>query len=319
MDFNKVNIPGLGLFALDQHPANYTDNKLKLSPPFSRIQFHTFEDSDFNISKLLIRAGLDREMALGIEKFYETKALYAKESNTPFELEGLGKVISTTFLPENEAIFNVFEGLEPISLSALPSGMKNIIHDEAYLYELQKSQSYREKPSFLSQYLWPMTIGLVAIFVILFWLFSPKTPQQIENLNQETDIPKIDVVDTLIAEDTITDNDFTKADTSTFVASDLKKNHQTPSTAKPSDESKPIVKVHADQCVIIVGAFKNATYAKRMEKSISKKGYQVYSSDHQGLKRVGIRFDCKETSPDDFKAKIRTQFNREAWSLSDTI
>jgi hypothetical protein len=315
-----VNVPGLGLFALDQHTANYTDNKLKLSPPFSRIQFHTFEDSDFNISKLLIRAGLNREMALGIEKFYETKALHAKESNTPFELEGLGKVISTTFLPENEALFNVFEGLEPISLSPLPSGVKNIIHDEAYLYELQKSQSYREEPSFLSQYLWPMTIGLVALIVILFWLFSPKTLQLKENLNQKTDIPKLDVIDSLLAEDTIiTDNDFTKSDSSTLVASDLKKNLQNPTTEKPLDESKPIGKVQVDQCVIIVGAFKNATYAKRMEKSISKKGYQVYSSEHQGLKRVGVRFDCKETSPDDFKAKIRTQFNREAWSLSDTI
>ena len=110
LDFSKVNIPGLGLFALEHLPAELSSDKQHLIPPTSRIQFNVFEDTRFNISKLLIEAGLDATLSLGIEKYYQTQVKIAQENDLPFVLEGLGKVISTSFLPDDDAIFNIYNG-----------------------------------------------------------------------------------------------------------------------------------------------------------------------------------------------------------------
>lgn len=319
LDFRKVNIPGLGLFALEHLPAELSLDKQKLNPPSSRIQFNVFEDTRFNISKLLIEAGLDAGLSHGIEKYYEAQAKISQDNDVPFVLEGLGKVIATSFLPDDDSLFNIYDGLEQIKVSPLASGFKNIVHDEEYLYNLAKSQSSKDKSSFTSQFLWPFIIALVTLFVILFWIFSPK-PGQINTI-QKPIKDEAELVDTSWVEDTITTIDYNNVDT-LITALDKEKQEKQTSSNKDLNAVEEInnnLKSEDENCIIIVGAFKNTVNAQRMIKNITQKGYQTFTSEHQGLKRVGVRYNCQNISPEAFKAKMRAQFNNEAWSLSDTI
>ncbi len=162
---------------------------------------------------------------------------------------------------------------------------------------------------------------MVTLFFIFFWIFSPKVDQSDPILKPVENKVQIVNIDTLPAEETIMDGDIIDLDTIVAPVDEVKQEEVTP----PKPEIKRVQKInkksHSNDgnCVIIVGAFKDTANAQRMMKNISLKGYNTFTSDHQGLKRVGVRYNCQGISPEAFKTKIRSQFNKEAWSLSDTI
>ena len=72
-------------------------------------------------------------------------------------------------------------------------------------------------------------------------------------------------------------------------------------------------------CVVVIGAFKQQSNADRMIKRISAQGYNTYREYKNGMNRVGISYDCEHSDPDTFRAKVKKQFNKDAWHLHDTL
>lgn len=70
-------------------------------------------------------------------------------------------------------------------------------------------------------------------------------------------------------------------------------------------------------CTIIVGSYANQNNAGRMINRISKMGYEVYTSQYQGMTRVGVEFPCHSKELDGQMEFIKNKFGSSAWLLED--
>lgn len=68
-------------------------------------------------------------------------------------------------------------------------------------------------------------------------------------------------------------------------------------------------------CIIVVGAFGKAKNVLRMMERVEGLGYQVYTSEYNGLTRVGLQFSCKAEELDRYIAEARTKLESKAWYL----
>ena len=195
-----------------------------------------------------------------------------------------------------------------------------IKNDEKYLYYINKIQQTKEK-SFFHYFFWPALISAITMVVILLWLFNDRNHASEQTAN--TSGPEESIHEPLILSDStgMDTNAISQTnDTILFPENaliDLEEDN-IKNEAEPVNNTGQPEKI-GPSCVIIVGAFKNASNANRMIKRITSKGYVVYSGTHNGFKRVGITYDCSTIDPAVFRIKVREQFNSQAWHLHDTI
>lgn len=69
-------------------------------------------------------------------------------------------------------------------------------------------------------------------------------------------------------------------------------------------------------CIIIVGVFKRSKNALRMKQKVEAAGYDSYTEFHNGLERVGLRFECGDEDLVDFIKMIRRKYDTRSWYLS---
>jgi hypothetical protein len=322
MEYGRVFIPSVGTFVLDYAEATL-DRSLKIiSPPSSSLNFTTAADENYQISDLLIETGMSQEHATLLENLIVKDYSVSKEKQIPFELHGLGTLINRVFIEKEAGIFNRYYGLKEVSAIPVPVKATQVIHDKDYLFNLTKGYQTKEKSSFNS-FLWPILISAITILVIVLWFLSDRSTAS-ANKESGTEMNKASDEQIITSDSFETDIDKITfhTDTALFPEKDLVEPDGNPKESKSesipdklSVKSEPI----GPSCVIIVGAFRYSSNANRMLKRLSAKGYVTYSGKHNGLQRVGITYDCSTNDPIIFKAKVREQFNKQAWHLHDTI
>lgn len=78
--------------------------------------------------------------------------------------------------------------------------------------------------------------------------------------------------------------------------------------------------VLAEGCVIIVGSFKKETNAAKMVQQLESKGYESYRElNPNGLKRVGLLFECVDEDLVKFIQNVRKDVEGKAWYLQPQI
>ncbi|MFZ1558715.1 MAG: hypothetical protein WAT37_02265 [Saprospiraceae bacterium] len=324
MEYGRVFIPSVGTFVLDYAEATL-DRSLKIiSPPSSSLNFTTAADENHKISDLLIETGMSQEHATLLENLIVKDYSVSKEKQILFELHGLGTLINRVFIEKEAGIFNRYYGLKEVSAIPVPVKATQVIHDKDYLFNLTKGYQTKENSSFNS-FLWPILISAITILVIVLWFLSDRSAAFTHKVSgTEMNKPSDEQIIASDSFETDIDKITFQTDTALFPEKDL---------VEPDGNTNPIDNKYESvngqtnakngqigpSCVIIVGAFRYSSNANRMLKRLSAKGYVTYSAMHNGLQRVGITYDCSTNDPIIFKAKVREQFNKQAWHLHDTI
>ena len=330
MDHSRVAVPEMGTFILQFDQAFFGNNYEMLYPPKSKLYFSPSVDEQFILSSLLIEDGMLNEDASFIECELVRDYLDAAKKQIPFEFIGLGTLDNNVFKPLNEQHFDRYDGLKGISAKIIQKGV--ILHDESFQYYLKQPITEKNRPN-LYAFFWPSLIAIITILCILFWVISriqvvdlnhdaENTILKEQNTNTEDKMyekldsslaeQKPNVLDTLkdlsISEGIVTKPEKLKGE----VKSDPPIINLPKKTIQNDNEEN-------SKCVVIVGAFRDKKNASKLEAMILAKGYEVFRQDVNGMKRVGVRYNCEKSNPEIFRDKIRRIFNQDAWHLHDTI
>lgn len=321
MSYGRVAIPCVGTFILHPLTATFNNDRSKLSPPASQISFNNLVVEDVLFERQLIDAGMSavdaKQMQASLVNDFDT----AWRQNQRFELGSFGTLAPEGFIEKSVGTFNRYHGLEPISVTALPTYLKRNgdftkVTDAPIILSSQTSTS-------TNNYLWPILLALVTLAVILARFLSSDTSEIAETIVQEE-------VESEIAHTSALNDDSLLTEIDSILES-----KEAPKVIKDSVNqylTKPVVPEikeaetkstqaigNMKSCIVIVGAFKNTNNADKLIKRIRAKGLKTYSQMHNGLKRVGISYDCIAKNPDLFKTSVQKQFNKDAWHLHDTI
>lgn len=321
MEFGKVSVPSIGTFTLQYTEAAFKNNKSVLSPPSTTLLFSKEEDHQNDFATLLGESGMGQSDAMMLQDLVVKDYNDAVASQLPFEFDRLGTLVDKVFLTKDDSFFNRYHGLGDIDVHPVPLRFEKINHDEDFLYRLNAPVKPQAANNF-REYFWPVLAGLFVLAFILMWLFTNKSEQTMlpteiapvtEPLVQEiiADTATTVTMDTVLTEKEIVDN----------IGGDTTQNNKIPVGKSNTgiQNNKPIQAFAGSTCVVIVGAFKNPANARKLQKKIEKSGYETYTAEHNGFKRVGIAYKCSNNDPDVFKNKVKKLYNKNAWYLHDTI
>jgi cell division septation protein DedD len=352
MDLGKISIDGLGTFSLSKKMAAFGLNKATLSPPSTSIVFEPGKYSGKMFSKALIDAGLSSDFAMNMESTMINDYNSALSNNTHLTLEPLGSLSKNGFVPNEPQLFNRFEGLKPIDISPLPHNVeRSYIHESSSNFDTStltvpsRTNTYGASSGNWLKYLAPLLLGISTLFIIGVWYQSKKwivssdvieaqfAPKPTVSHSSEADKKlMLDTVDKLYDEKFAKDAQSTSPKTSSIIPpvtkpTSKKDNKPTSKSFTPKSVTKaaktPIAvnEVRSadpkNDCVLILGAFKQSGNATRMLNKINTKGYKSYVSDVNGLRRVGVVVDCAGKDVDSFKNEIRKKLNSDSWQLKN--
>lgn len=321
MEYGHVAVPNLGVFALEFTEAVFNHDRSLLKPPHSKAIFYRSSSSIPLISQLLVESGMPSSDAQSIEKALVEDYHSATEKQIPFELDNFGTVINHIFLEKNPAFFNRFEGLSDMEIKALTIGA-----ERKYPYRFATTQediAYAPAPkaSFFSEYWLPLTVAILTFITILWWLMSsssenPNASNQLHNVGVTNDLSIVDTP--YVAEGTST---VTTLDNEGIAEENIvdENTDATQGTMTVQDADTMVINSDTPSCIVIIGAFSQQSNAQRLLRKIAAKGYGTYTAQVNGLSRVGIKYDCKANDPEVFKSMIKTEFNKQAWHLHDTL
>lgn len=317
MEYGKVFIPDVGLFSLDYRGAAFQQYMTILHPPSTRVLFDVDAIEPPTFADLLIKFGMESGLALHTQTTLVSDYKMAVQQGSAFELRHFGKIQDGTFTPNDEETFNLYRGLKEITVSPVPARADGIKHEESFLSDISRHRA-AHKSKQKDSYLLPWLVILTVLVFIGYWFWKSNSTQVDSPVVDKTQV--VTIIDTLSTEDTITDIDMTippppppeeiskpEEPTAPAIAD---KSAQTLTT---NTQTHPL----SDECVIIVGSFKNHKNASKLQKMISKKGYQAYVADYNGFRRIGVKFDCKNQDPEVFKLEIRQKINKDAWLLDE--
>ncbi len=321
MLYGRVAVPSLGTLTLHPVTASFNNDRSKLYPPATQISFDSQVIDQVLLVHQLTDAGMKADDATLLQSMLvaDYKASFSQNQN--FELSGLGTFYPDGFVEQTDGVFNRYQGLEGIDVAALPTYLKRNsdfvkVADAPILQALPKT-------TLSPKYIWPILLALLTMIVIIGWFLSGDGNVAYSDVVEEgkkTEISHTTVlnddsllteIDAILEKSEVTPN---IKDTSTVIV------EKTDAPAEIDSKGKinqPIPSLKT--CIVIVGAFKNENNANKLIKRINSKGYKTYTQMHNGLKRVGISYDCVAKNPDLFKSNIQKQFNKDAWHLHDTI
>jgi len=159
---------------------------------------------------------------------------------------------------------------------------------------------YEEERSFLSEWKWPLLIGILLLGGLVFG---------IKMCNKIVSGEGISISNPLAD----SDNTNTTADNEGEESLDdyLK------DKPKLQKYAKYLTKEIVDEgCVIIVGTFKKSRNVIRMKDKLMRAGLDPYTESFQGMTRVGVLFPCEEHDLVGYIDTIRKSFDRGAWYLN---
>ncbi len=324
MEYGRAYVPDVGTFELKHKEAAFNALKNHLTPPSTSLIFSGQADEKFRLGRLLVESGMADEHAQKIENLAVADYRNSLQIHSPFVLDQLGTLTDGVFVENKSGTFNRYLGLQEIDAFPVASSTRFITHDEAYLRGLQKTYLKKEKSPFFT-YFWPWLLVVSTVLIILLWILS-------HNAAANKSIQKSIITADSLNNSAFTDKEKTTADIEYGVEKDSvltdSGNFEPVESVEDKDRnllnnpsSSPTTnKIETPRnCILIVGAFKREVYADRMWKKIIAKGFQPYREEHNGLKRIGISYNCTDQDPDTFKALMRKSFSKGAWNLHDTI
>lgn len=318
MDHGRVAVPSIGTFVLQYSEASLDRIQSKLYPPSTRVYFTTEFDSKFRLSELLIESGLSDEYSHQIERLFAKDFNISKEKGQFFEWDGFGHFKNDLFEEKESGIFNKYIGLnEETAIPVAPVTIK-IKHQEDYLYNLGKPLKSKES-TFISDFIWPILLAIITVVLISIWFYSRSSndADTAKTIKITTDTQYHQGINDVAPDDYQDSMNGEKFASEQIETDEVITQKEDKSTDIDLTETGALSSYN--ECVLIVGAFKNGANAKKMIKKIISRGYKPYDEVHNGLKRVGISYNCRSNDPETFKLKMRKVFGREAWNLHDTI
>jgi cell division septation protein DedD len=334
MDHSRVAVPEIGTFILQFDEAYFGENYETLHPPKSKLYFSPTVDEDFKFSTLLADDGMAQDDAIWLETLLLQDYFKAVKKQIPFDFGNFGSLFNDSFVPQNEEYFNRYAGLKVIPIKIIKKGVIN--HDEnfkqAFVPPIQ--QEVKSKPNIL---LWIGIITAIAVLGFLFWFLTQRDSNNtLESVVISTpDVTPVDVIDTLnTTPDTIAveplQNDSVQ-DVEKVISPEVTPESE-PAKPKvnkvvPKKEPPIINEFDAElfevdnelkKCVMIIGSFSDVKNANSLAERIKDRGYGVFRQDVNGMHRVGIRYNC-ENNTSSITSKIKKEFNKQAWTLHDTL
>ena len=330
MEHSRVAVPELGTFILQFDEAFFGNNYEILYPPKSKIYFSPSVDRDYLLSTLLSEDGMLVDDAHLVENLLVKDYANSIINQVPFEFNELGTLINNLFIEKNKEDFNRYTGLKEINTKIIQQGI--IKHDEDFTHYL-KQPIQKSVGKSLNSLLWPALLAIFVSVITLIWVASRLNNTKVISEKAEQNISEDIKNDANVIYEKIDSSLLEQKDN---VPIEMKpetiKNEVTPQPLKQSIKSKvnaPLINEAEDTinsrskesriCVIIVGAFIDSSNAEKLAQKVRLAGYDVFKKESNGVKRVGIRYDCNTTNSETFKSKVKKTFTSEAWQLHDTL
>lgn len=317
MDYGKISIAGVGTFVLIRKAAEFNDGRTSIQAPRTEVEFSYEEDPTCMITDILAEEGLEPAYGQSLSTAIQTDYQNAKAENKPFKLGEFGVLINKVVVESSQGVFNKYAGLEQADIHPAAKSAKVPAHSDDFTYGLNYKHGTTSSGNSM-QYFWPILAALITVFVLLLRLGG----------NHETknsgSIPEVTIDTATVVQDTSQVNEQdTMSQTIAETVSSETASSGTVGEATGSDKQENSAEISepspAGECILIAGAFKNPGNARKLAKKIRKKGYRTFEQDHNGLRRVGILFDCNDPDPDKFKAGVERKFKQKMWYLKDTI
>jgi len=158
---------------------------------------------------------------------------------------------------------------------------------------------YEEERSFLSEWKWPILIGLI-MFLGLVLI--------IRTCNKYTSGEDISISNPLASK--ATDDKIKEKSAESLEAYLADK-------PKLQKYAQYLTKQIVDEgCVVVVGSYKKSRNVIRMKDKLMRAGLDPYTETYQGMTRVGVIFPCKDHDLVEYITTLRKSFDRRAWYLS---
>jgi hypothetical protein len=338
IDTGKVSIDGIGTFLLQRQTSKFSGSKDYIFPPSTSVHYDKSIDQSYKFSLLLTEIGMPISLANMLETEIQMDYKNAVQSNKSLEVENFGSLDANEFKVFNNGIFNKFNGLSEVESKILPPDIaREYVHQTKMAHEPTIIKTINEyKPSIWDMFI-PAFIAFSMLFVVFVWyknaqLITTEKVSTIEyaakpkRLQQESVSSDIHSQIDSILLDKKADSDLTNIEKSKpFQKSTTTINNPTAIPLKKEIERKNVAENSntltstGDDCVIIVGSFKNHVYANRLIKKIETQGYKSYTSNVEGMQRVGVSYQCSMLNSDSFKNEIKLTFEDKAWQLKDSL
>lgn len=327
MDYGKVSLAGLGTLILDRKSAYFNSSRTNIFPPCTslRLEQNAYSISDF--ANKLKSSGLGEKLASSIEA--DVIKLIQNNDNF-FQLLPWARIDNGNLVVDHEEKFNAFEGLETLPIQVLTHAVeRHYVHEIKMDHEpIQIKQTVPYKDGW-QDYLVPLFIALSFAIGIFFWYKTYKSSQAQQYTQTIKYAPKPERVNNSSPIENKTDKEAPILDPSETTDNKSIEPKSTDSLPKPGKEQLNDVQKSpdpanldpstSDGCIIIVGAFKDDNNANKLMQKLVNEGYKPYVGSVNGLKRVGISFDCEKRNPDSFKNVIKSTIAKDAWQLKETL
>ena len=133
-----------------------------------------------------------------------------------------------------------------------------------------------------------------------------KIDEELNQLEEETALVVDDSIEDVVSEEAITEADL-KDEEAEFITSE-----------DPESKYSAIIP-SSGKCIIIVASLKKASNITKMMSQIERQGKEVYTSQYNGMTRIGFVFDCANVDLDAYLNQVRNTFATKAWYLDPSI
>lgn len=331
--YGKASFPRLGTIQVYRKPAAYTENRKKILPPETSLEFEKNIDDHVNVLNLGISLGVHPELlaswSANLNTFLDHQN---KQDTTLFQLSGIGFLENEggfiRFRPEKtENHFNAFAGWPEIAVAPLALDKNTINFAVEQPKELIFPGKKKEKshPSFIV----PMIlIGfVVSMLVLRFFITDKPSPTLQVQSRPNTLINKGNIIKETRSLPTARE-DIVVKDSADQTVSSVTTKPKPKNTEIKSEKINPPVKNAAirekinkksvsreEKCVYIAGAFTRQKNAVNLKYKLQKQGYEVEITKNNRFFRVGIWQPCQNDTSAQFK-KLLAEFP-DLWLLEE--
>ena len=310
-EHKEVSVPGLGTFDLKHVNQYLSDAGGILLPSISKIAITDKIDSKKDVIKLGVEKGY-----VGDKEVKKLTRSLQKQVNTflnlqRLELPGIGMLSRNSsgkmILDSSGNYFNRGNLLLP-EIEVTPSppstqvdaeipvdeGKEVIHHNIAFDSTSISKEPSNVQPDWIQLYLFPSIFGIILALILLLVIKQLQGQDTYDpvmiGMTPSIQTPQVDPI----------------VESRIFSHETLEKYGAQPVAEK--QEKK-------ESCIVITGSFKTSSAAERMMARILEYSLEAYSGRHNGLTRVGVKFDCEMEELDDFIEKIKRDISSEAWIL----
>jgi hypothetical protein len=319
-----IQLNGIGKIELHRKPAIINDSGIEILPPQSYFEFSNYSEPDlafiFWLSKMTSFSEIVCENSL--QAYIERIKSILKEDNT-FHIPLVGTISNQngeiTFKSDSWSPYYKYPSL---ALSQIP---------------IQKAITKEPKAARSRLWLIPLFLAMIAVSFFGWKSYQSYQSGLTQNNNfsdpeKEGRINQAPVFDSMLTKDSIVESqpeaskdEQTKQELILPIDSSdspkiepTEENEITESENSTSDirSSEEInTQSYQDDCVVVVGAFRQASNVDKMMKRLSEDGYSPWKSNHNGLVRVGAKTNCDPVNLNSLLNSCKSKYDSGSWVL----